>query len=202
MPAFNEYLKTLRERKFLDIGTVAERTGVHRNTQSKYEDSRDPPFDYLVEFSALVDEPFINVLLKRLDDSKASPNAIVRALDSLKPTPVAHNQSQLSDENHTDKLQVQLSEESHTLIPAGALVSIDTSNKTIDADSIYGFLNPMNGGYFAAKLKLTNSKLHLLFDHPTRKDLSFAIEGGETESHYILKTLGLLGKVVKAELSF
>lgn len=202
MPAFNEYLKTLRERKFLDIGTVAERTGVHRNTQSKYEDSRDPPFDYLVEFAAVVDEPFINVLLKRLEDSKASDSATERALDSLKSEPVSIVAEHQRQNNEDELLRVELSEESHSSLPPGAIVSINPDDKSIDADSIYGFLNPMNGSYFAAKLKLTHSKLHLVFDRPTRKDMSFSIDGGETESHYILKTLGLLGKVVKAEVTF
>ena len=84
MAVFNQFLKTLRERKCLDIGKVAESTGVHRNTQTKYEDSRDPPFDYLVDFAELVDVPFIEVIEKRLADSKAKKSAVKSALSSLK----------------------------------------------------------------------------------------------------------------------
>jgi transcriptional regulator with XRE-family HTH domain len=208
MATFNKYLKALREQAFLDIGTVAERTGVHRNTQSKYEDSRDPPFDYLVEFAALVDVPLDEILIKRLEDSKASEDAIDKAVKALEPGKKGYYEVKQVNEIAADYevtnhiLQVELNEVSHRMIPPGATVFVDTSAKSIDANSVYGFLNPMNGGYFAAKLVLTNTKLKLVFDNPERKDLAFDLEGGATESGYILKTLGLLGKIVKAELNF
>ncbi|NNG45009.1 helix-turn-helix transcriptional regulator [Pseudoalteromonas sp. NEC-BIFX-2020_002] len=208
MTAFNQYLKALRERKFLDIGTVAERTGVHRNTQSKYEDSRDPPFDYLVEFAALVDVPLDEMLIKRLEDSKASEYAINKAVKALEPGKKGYYEVKSVNEvtpgyGITDDLiRVELSEISHKLIPPGATVFVDTSAKYVDANNMYGFLNPMNGSYFAARLVLTNTSLKLVFDNSERKDLIFSVEGGETESRYILKTLGLLGKIVKAELIF
>ena len=47
-------------------------------------------------------------------------------------------------------------------------------------------------------LKFTEKLEPLIFD----SDAEFNIEGGSTESHYILKTLGLLGRVIKAELIF
>lgn len=208
MATFNKYLKALRERTFLDIGTVAERTGVHRNTQSKYEDSRDPPFDYLVEFAALVDVPLDEILIKRLEDSKASEDAINKAVKALEPGKKGYyevksvNESNVSYEASSYIMQFELSEISHKMIPPGATVFVDTSAKSVDANSMYGFLNPMNGSYFAAKLVLTNTKLKLVFDNPERKDLVFGVDGGATESGYILKTLGLLGKIVKAELNF
>ncbi|TMO98686.1 XRE family transcriptional regulator [Pseudoalteromonas sp. S3260] len=202
MAAFNQYLKALRERKFLDIGTVAERTGVHRNTQSKYEDSRDPPLDYLVEFAALVDVPFIDILLKRLDDSKASQRAVNLAISSLEPEKSGVYEVKEIYKTSNELMHVKLNEVSHKLIPTGATVFINTSSKAIDANSMYAFLNPMNGEHFAAKLVLTATKLKLVFDNTERKDLVFSVEGGETESRYILKTLGLLGKIVKAELIF
>lgn len=208
MATFNKYLKALRERTFLDIGTVAERTGVHRNTQSKYEDSRDPPFDYLVEFAALVDVPLDEILIKRLEDSKASEDAINKAVKALKPGKKGYdgvnsaNETDVSYKASSYIMQFELSEISHKMIPPGATVFVDTSAKSVDANSMYGFLNPMNGSYFAAKLVLTNTKLKLVFDNPERKDLVFGVDGGATESGYILKTLGLLGKIVKAELNF
>ncbi|MFU2509397.1 helix-turn-helix domain-containing protein [Pseudoalteromonas sp. ASV78] len=208
MAAFNQYLKALRERKFLDIGTVAERTGVHRNTQSKYEDSRDPNFDYLVEFASIVEVPLDEILIKRLEDSKASEDAINKALKALQPGERGYyeiksvNEPSVTYNVASELMQVKITEVSHKLIPIGATIFINTNSKSIDANSMYAFLNPMNAEHFAAKLVLTATKLKLVFDSAERKDLVFSVEGGETESHYILKTLGLLGKIVKAELIF
>lgn len=208
MATFNKYLKALRERVFLDIGTVAERTGVHRNTQSKYEDSRDPPFDYLVEFAALVDVPLDEMLIKRLEDSKASEDAINKALKALKPGDRGYyeiksvNEPNMTYNAVSELMQVKITEASHKLIPLGATIFVNTNSKSIDANSMYAFLNPMNGEHFAAKLVLTATKLKLVFDSIERKDLVFNVEGGETESGYVLKTLGLLGKIIKAELIF
>ncbi|MBB1354821.1 helix-turn-helix domain-containing protein [Pseudoalteromonas sp. SR45-5] len=202
MTAFNDYLKALREQKSLDIGTVAKRIGVHRHTQSNYEGHRDPPIDYLIEFAEVVDVPFTDILKKRLDDSKATEQAKNNALDSLNS--VKSNDNTLDDiyARDNDLLQVKLSEVSHTSIPVDATVYIDTKDKSIAPGSMYGFLSPMNGCYFAAKLAITDTKLKLVFESIERKDTEFYIEDGSTESHYILKTLGLLGKVVKAEIVF
>ncbi|YP_010660082.1 helix-turn-helix transcriptional regulator [Pseudoalteromonas phage HS6] len=202
MAAFNQYLKALRERKFLDVGSVALHTGVHRNTQSKYEDSRDPPFDYLVEFSELVGVPLVEILLKRLDDSKASECAVNSAKSCLNHDKQSIQEVQQNYAPANKLKSVELVEESHKLIPPGSTAFVNTAEKVIDAGNMYAFLNPMTGEHFAAKLSLTSTKLKLVFDNSKRKDLVFAVEGGETESHYILKTLGLLGRIVKVELNF
>ncbi len=202
MPAFNQYLKALRERKFLDIGTVALRTGVHRNTQSKYEDSRDPPFDYLVEFAELVEVPLVEILLKRLEDSKASELAVASAKACLSTNKQSVQEVQQASTTTNTLMSMELGEESHGLIPHGAVAFVNTADKTIKAGNMYAFLNPMTGMHFAAKLSLTTTKLKLVFENPERKDLEFAMEAGETESHYILKALGFLGRIVKVELNF
>lgn len=197
MGAFNQYIKTLRERKFLDMGKVAECTGVHRNTQSKYEDSRDPPFDYLVEFAALVDVPFHEVILKRLSDSNASESAIQRAFDSI------NTETKL--EESTDQpgsLKIEITEQSHSIVPVGSIAHINVDDKSVDADSLYCFKNPMSGEHFISKVQVTSKKLKLIFESPEKKDLEFSIDSGESELKLILKTLGLIGKVTKIELSF
>ncbi|WP_304635504.1 helix-turn-helix domain-containing protein [Pseudoalteromonas sp.] len=197
MGAFNQYLKTLRERKFLDIGKVAECTGVHRNTQSKYEDSRDPPFDYLVEFAALVDVPFHEIILKRLSDSKASDNAIQIALESLTAD------TQVKEINaQPGAVNVEISELSHTKVPVGSIACVNIEDKNVDATSLYCFKNPMTSEYFVSKIHVGSKKLKLMFESPEKKDLEFAIDSTESELKLILKTLGLVGKVIKIELNF
>lgn len=205
MAAFNDYLKSLREQKALDIGTVAKRIGVHRHTQSNYEGHRDPPIDYLVDFAEVVGVPFNEILKKRLDDSKANEEAAKKAISSLNvvnSTDDKVSDNSLKYKTSSELLQVKLGELSHTAVPMDATVYIDTCNKNVAPDAMYGFLNPMTDCYFAAKLAVNETQLRLVFDNAKRKDAEFNIEGGSTESHYILKTLGLLGRVIKAELIF
>ena len=205
MAAFNDYLKSLREQKSLDIGTVAKRIGVHRHTQSNYEGHRDPPIDYLVDFAEVVGVPFAEILKKRLDNSKASEEAANKAISSLNTVSSANNtvsDNSLKYKTSSELLQVKLGELSHTAIPMDATVYIDTCNKNVAPGAMYGFLNPMTGCYFAAKLALTDTQLRLVFDNAKRKDAVFDIEDGSNELHYVLKTLGLLGRIIKAELIF
>lgn len=205
MAAFNDYLKSLREQKALDIGTVAKRIGVHRHTQSNYEDHRDPPIDYLVDFAELVGVPFAEILKQRLDNSKATEQAAKKAISSLNAVDSTYNtvsDNSLKYKTSSELLQVKLGELSHTAIPMDATVYIDTCNKNVAPGAMYGFLNPMTGCYFAAKLALTDTQLRLVFDNAKRKDAVFDIEDGSNELHYVLKTLGLLGRIIKAELIF
>lgn len=205
MAAFNDYLKSLREQKALDIGTVAKRIGVHRHTQSNYEDHRDPPIDYLVDFAELVGVPFAEILKQRLDNSKATEQAAKKAISSLNAVDSTYNtvsDNSLKYKTSSELLQVKLGELSHTAIPMDATVYIDTCNKNVAPGAMYGFLNPMTGCYFAAKLALTDTQLRLVFDNVKRKDAVFDIEDGSNELHYVLKTLGLLGRIIKAELIF
>lgn len=202
MTAFNQYLKTLREEKLLDIGTVAKRIGVHRNTQANYEDRRDPPFDYLVDFANMVGVPLIEILIKRLEFSSASENSVAKAKDSLKSTANKGVETAQAHYNSNEIKIVKLNEDSHSHILINASVYIDCRSRDIETGNMYAFLNPMSGNYFAARLIVTDDKLKLVFDNPNRKDLEFSIDGGKIELTYILKTLGLLGRITKAEVNF
>lgn len=201
MSAFNQYLKRLRLKGGIDIGTAAAKTGVHRNTQTKYEDSRDPSIDYLIEFSQLVNEPFIKLITKRVELSTASSEAVSKALESINGK--AWTQQMIIKETgskYSTNSHVIIGEESHKLIPLGATATVDPTDKEINEGCYYAFLNPMSKAYFAAQLRSTKTLLKITFSNPNRDDMSFQLEGGETEIGYILKTLGIVGKIVKTEL--
>ncbi|KZY51853.1 transcriptional regulator [Pseudoalteromonas shioyasakiensis] len=202
MSAFNQYLKSLRERKLLDIGTVAKQIGVHRNTQANYEDRRDPPFDYLVDFANLVDVSLIDILMKRLQCSNANDAAILKAKDSLEALRSQCIEDSSAQYNVGNLSVIKLDEESHSQIPLNASVYIDINDREIITGNLYAFLNPMSGKHFAARLIRTDTQLKLVFDNAERKDLEFNLDGGTVELTYILKTLGLLGRILKAEVIF
>ena len=149
--------------------------------------------------------PFAEILKQRLDNSKATEQAAKKAISSLNAVDSTYNtvsDNSLKYKTSSELLQVKLGELSHTAIPMDATVYIDTCNKNVAPGAMYGFLNPMTGCYFAAKLALTDTQLRLVFDNAKRKDAVFDIEDGSNELHYVLKTLGLLGRIIKAELIF
>lgn len=201
MTAFNQYLKALRERKCLDIGAVAKHIGVHRHTQSNYEDRRDPPIDYLVDFAELVDVPFVEILEKRLNNSKAKDSAISKALASINSAPKQSTEAVQAINELDDSIEkITLIEVSHEHIPSGALLYVDTKTTNISNGSFYCFKNMINNSYYVAQLFIKDGYLWLEFGRKSEKPVKYATEG-QTDIKIILNVLGFIGKVIKAELN-
>lgn len=65
---FNQLLKSVRRSAGLSAQKIAQKTGVHINSQSFYENSkRDPSVDYLVSYSRAVGIPFWQLVSRRIE---------------------------------------------------------------------------------------------------------------------------------------
>lgn len=201
MTAFNQYLKAMREQRCLDIGAVAKHIGVHRHTQSNYEDRRDPPIDYLIDFAELVDVPFVELLKKRLNESNARESAINKALASLNSAPKQTTEViQTTNELDDSIKKITLDDVSHEQVPKGALLHVDTKKTDINNGCFYCFKNRVTNSYFVAQVFIDDSSLWLDFGRQSDEIVKYGAEG-KTDKKLILNVLGFIGKVIKAELN-
>ncbi|RZF83740.1 XRE family transcriptional regulator [Pseudoalteromonas sp. CO325X] len=193
MGKFNQLLKEHREQQGMQVKELAAATDLHRNTVSNYEVDRDQPVDFLINFSYLLNYPFLDLMKERVSCANALPEAIESAMDSL-----------LGANKELPGNSYMVEEESYIDIPIGTTVyceSILTKNIKIVENKVYGFINPMNKKFFTARLKSGDNSLHLTFNNPAREDLTFYVEG-ETERDVFLQALGLVGRVTQATINY
>ncbi|PAJ74157.1 hypothetical protein CJF42_11760 [Pseudoalteromonas sp. NBT06-2] len=208
MGHFNKYLVTMRENKLYSQGALAKALNVHRNTQANYEDDRDPPLDYLLNFCKELDISFVQILSKRIESSSITDGAKRKALEELsyQGSKFKSSDSQNNKNTSDNTLEKLLSNQSSNFqsyevsndlfkpMPKGSIVLCDTLDKEITSNCLYGFSNPLTNEFTIARVELTGSSLVMCFDNPAQENRVFMLEGGEMERNIILQTLGLVGK--------
>lgn len=84
--SFGQILKKVRKKSKMTSARFSKLADCHINSQSNYEnDKREPPIDYLIQFSRFVGVSFWQLMARRVELSKCKDNHNRVIYDQIKP---------------------------------------------------------------------------------------------------------------------